>query len=137
MCLNTNEIILDQNSPSPPGSLGPHFALQPDLVKNVDYVLVPPGVWDIIYEMYGGGPPLPRMITAPPANGEILDSDEKFILDVVDDEENVEIKMDKSVNGIYLGGDEEQQIIPIPKQLEVAAYPWILHCHVSNLQYDV
>lgn len=45
-----------------PGSLGSFEPMKEGLVPNQDYVLVPPNVWDVLFEMYSGGPPLPRMV---------------------------------------------------------------------------
>ena len=47
------------------GTTGSYETMRPDLVRDVDYALVPPGVWDLLYELYGGGPALPRMVLPP------------------------------------------------------------------------
>ena len=58
-----NHILIDTTTPA--GTKGSYELLKPDLVLNEDYVAVPPPVWDILYELYGGGPPLCRPVTAP------------------------------------------------------------------------
>ena len=45
-----------------PGSLGSYEIMKHGLKRDKHYVLVPPGVWDVLFELYGGGPPIPRMI---------------------------------------------------------------------------
>ena len=87
------------------GSLGSYELMKESLTKDVDYVLVPPCVWDILYELYAGGPPLPRMIVKRSTDGaSSIDSTKE--------------KLDKPIR--------------IPKSLQVETHPWIIECHVSQ-----
>jgi len=47
------------------GAYGFYEGMRPNVRRGKDYVLVPPGVWNILFELYGGGPPLPRMVQSP------------------------------------------------------------------------
>lgn len=129
-----NENLVDRQSASSPGAMGSFHALKPNLVKNVDYVIIPPGVWDIIYEIYGGGPPLPRMVASPSDSEapELEESEEKYVLKIDDDDESFEIRMDVSGNSdvIYNG---YQQVWPVPRLMGVEAYPIVFECHVSYI----
>lgn len=59
----STEILLDRSSDSAVGGCqGSYEIMKHNLKKDVDYILVPPAVWDVLYELYGGGPPLPRMV---------------------------------------------------------------------------
>lgn len=71
--------------------------------KNIDYVLVPCPVWDLLFDLYGGGPPLPRMVDSTNIDAErpLLDS-------------------------------SEVSLSPIPDSLLVVTHPWIIHCQVRN-----
>lgn len=44
------------------GVCGSYEFMKDGLVQGRDYILVPPFVWDRLYELYAGGPPLPRMV---------------------------------------------------------------------------
>lgn len=56
----TTDILLD---PRHRGMGGSFEAMKSGLVRNRDYVLVSPAQWNTLYELYGGGPPLPRMVS--------------------------------------------------------------------------
>ena len=88
-----------------PGSLGSYELMKTGLKKDLDYVLIPPGVWDILYELYGGGPPLPRMILPPNsfARTDLLTYQE-------------------SHSGVR----------QIPKALKVETHPWVIHVRLCN-----
>ncbi len=91
------------------GTLGSYELMKNDLKKDSDYVLLPPGVWDILYELYAGGPPLPRMIVKK-TSGKMAQ----------------ETSIDVSIR--------EGLSIPnrIPSSLNVMIHPWVLDCHVSR-----
>jgi hypothetical protein len=74
------------------------------LRKNIDYVLVPCFVWDLLFELYGGGPPLPRMVDMP-------NNDDK----------------------ITFPDSLKDSVFPIPESLTVVTHPWIIHCQVRKL----
>ena len=128
----SNEILVNHNFPYPPGSLGSYFPLRQNLRREVDYTLVPPGVWDVLYEMYGGGPPLPRLVLPySHLDEKELDPGDEIVLKG-DNDESVEILL--STNGSS-NLNTDQLLLPIPKSLRVADHPWILHCHVSRISH--
>ncbi len=103
----STEKLLDQNSDSVVrGTLGSYELMKKDLKKNIDYVLVPPRVWDILYELYGGGPPLPRMIM------------KKRTADNTSIDVAPNIMVEKPIK--------------VPRTLDVITHPWVLECRVSD-----
>jgi len=106
------------------GSRGSYEVMEEGLVIGKDYVLVPPGVWNVLYEMYGGGPPLPRMVLP-------NDNENRINMDGEVDGDNVSI-MDGSVEVIPM----ESQHYPreIPTSVRVAIHPWIFHCQICDPQ---
>lgn len=57
----TTDILLD---PQQSGGVGGSFeSMKPGLARGRDYVLISPAQWNCLYELYGGGPPLPRMVS--------------------------------------------------------------------------
>ena len=87
------------------GILGSYELMKNGLKKDLDYVLVPPGVWDILFELYGGGPPLPRIVLPPNsfARSELM-----------------------IFHGSYNG------VLRIPKVLTVDTHPWVLFVRLCN-----
>ena len=65
MNMSTERLLDRLSDMAVAGTLGSYEIMEKDLHKDVDYVLLPTGVWDILYELYGGGPPLPRMVIPP------------------------------------------------------------------------
>jgi len=59
----TTDILLDASDAVVRGLGGSYEVMKSGLVNNRDYVLVAPAVWNSLYELYGGGPPLPRMVS--------------------------------------------------------------------------
>jgi len=110
----STEKLLDRSSDSIiPGTLGSYEIMKDNLKKDVNYVLVPSAVWDILYELYGGGPPLPRMIL-------------KF------NEEVVGAMADN--NSIDITSREKlvEKPMRIPKSLDVITHPRVLECRVCD-----
>ena len=107
--LSTDKLIEHDPSEVIQGSLGSYEQMKRGLKRNEDYVLVPPGVWDILYELYGGGPPLPRMINA-------IDSSK-------------DLTNETSSNGTAFK-IFDQKPIRIPRSLNVMLHPWVLDCRV-------
>jgi hypothetical protein len=101
--LSTEKLLDRSPDSSITGSYGSYELMKKNLVKGKDYVLIPPGVWDILYELYGGGPPLPRMITNP-----YNDSAPSSAIDI----SCVPMK--------------------VPRSLQVLTHPWVLECHVCD-----
>jgi ubiquitin C-terminal hydrolase len=110
------------------GSRGSYEVMKTSVVKGEDYVLVPPGVWNVLYEMYGGGPPLPRMVL--PADG----NREMYMNGGVDDG-NVKVG-DEYVEVIPKQAEHAEQHYPkeIPTSVRVATHPWIVHCQICDPQ---
>lgn len=107
--LNTENLIDHSTNIIGRGSLGSYELMKEGLEKDLDYVLVPPRVWDILYELYGGGPPLPRMIMELSKSGADNSS-----IDVAPHEQLIERPM------------------RVPKALHVLTHPWILECRVCD-----
>jgi ubiquitin C-terminal hydrolase len=97
--------------------------MKQDLKRDEDYVLLPPGVWDLLYELYGGGPALPRMVNVPESNIVSVTKDHGTVRDsfgaFLDEELNtIEISMDRIAN---------MRAVRVPEVLSVVTHPWILH----------
>ena len=93
--------------------MGSYELMKQKLKKDVDYVLVPPCVWDILYELYAGGPPLPRMIVRRIADNASIDVSAR---------------------------EKVFKPIRIPRSINVETHPWVIECHVSlksRLQLDL
>ena len=101
--LSTEKLLDRSPDSSITGSYGSYELMKKNLKKGKDYVIIPPGVWDILYELYGGGPPLPRMITDP--CNELVPSSSIEVSSVP---------------------------MKIPQSLQVLTHPWILECHVCD-----
>ena len=101
----STERLLQKNGDIVGGILGSYEVMKSNLRRDLDYVLVPPAVWDILFEIYGGGPPLPRMIQMP--------SD------------------DELASRNYVSKADRDCVVPILKSLQVVLHPWVLHCQVK------
>jgi len=107
----STEKLLDRNSDGVVGGThGSYEVMKRKLKKDIDYVLVPPAVWDVLYELYGGGPPLPRMI---------VKQEEGWFIDT-------------SVVGTILHSEVMEKPNRLPRCLTVATHPWVLSCHVCD-----
>lgn len=147
----STECLLDRDADSLiAGTYGSSELMKLGLNRDADYVLVPPGVWDILYELYGGGPPLPRPVLPP--HRKLDDSsaiDTSFrpsnVVNISDDKKQQPF----DENGTD-GGDENckgdgdgtikattpalAEVLRIPKSIQVALYPWIFHVHLCDPQ---
>jgi len=128
----STEALLDRDpeSTTTPGTLGSYEVMQQGLKKNNDYVLVPPGVWDVLYEMYGGGPPLPRMVKPPQRKYSdtyriSMDPSESSYHDSSDDIDAVLGSFDD---------DNGSRVLRLPDGLSVSVHPWIIYCHLCDPQ---
>lgn len=130
----STERLLDDNKDSltTRGSLGSYEIMKSGLKLNIDYVLIPPGVWDILYELYGGGPPLPRIVKPP----------ERKCFDIHRTDTDIEdaLRM-ASVNGRAdeldtliesLDNSSSGGVSKIPDNISVALHPWIIHTHLCD-----
>jgi hypothetical protein len=108
------------------GTLGSYELMKEGLKKDVDYVLIPPGVWDILFEIYGGGPPLPRMVL--PTQRTNGDMDTSAASDG-----NVEVQHAPTMEELDAMATPDQ-ILRIPRLLNVETHPWVLHFHLCDPQ---
>lgn len=123
----STERLLDRSTDSPfvAGTRGSYELMRVDISVDDDYILVPPGVWNELYNLYGGGPPLPRMIL--PDTTKLAEEEDYEIESVeVDNEESVPSKI--SINSLR----EENYFKGI--HVPVATHPWIIHCQVCDPQ---
>jgi len=106
----STEELLDRSPASPVlgGTMGFFEPIRTDLTLGEDYVLIPPGVWDILYELYGGGPPLPRMVLPPKSSHDA----------------SMTIPSEAAISS--------PQLLSIPKGLSVATHPWVLQSHLCD-----
>jgi hypothetical protein len=112
----STEKLLDQDPDSIiRGTMGSYELMKKGLKKDIDYVLVPPRVWDILYELYGGGPPLPRMIMRMEVNKPIADN---ASIDIASHEQLMEKPW------------------KVPRLLNVVIHPWVIECRVSAFKCD-
>mmetsp|Transcript_7994 Transcript_7994/g.11305 ORF Transcript_7994/g.11305 Transcript_7994/m.11305 type:complete len:1763 (+) Transcript_7994:2183-7471(+) len=114
----STECLLDRASDSfVPGTFGSYEVMKSDLKENSDYILVPCRVWDILYELYGGGPMLIRMVSPPSDNYPDMNGVKNLSIEVV---------ASSSTMGIA------EEPITIPRGLQVVTHPWIIHCHLCD-----
>lgn len=127
----SNESLLDRQSDmGVAGTLGSYEILKKDLQKGVDYVLVPSGVWDALFELYGGGPPLPRMVL-PPLRLETLPRDRAMSEESKIMEEEADT-IEVSIIGHGSDSVKADKLAKIPDSFMVATHPWIFHCHLCD-----
>jgi len=98
-----------------PGTLGSFEPMKEGLVQNRDYILVPPDVWDVLFEMYGGGPPMPRMVL-PPTNKLARNGDHSRGADPPNSA-STEMSMMQ---------------LKLLSNLTVATQPWIINCSLCD-----
>lgn len=127
----SSERLLDRDPESgAAGTLGSYELMKQDLKRDVDYVLVPQGVWDVLYELYGGGPPLPRPVVVPDLNGSSVENNtfEVTYRGGSDDDVGADQPFDER-KGKAVGMD---RVFRIPRALRVSLHPWILHVHLCD-----
>jgi hypothetical protein len=105
------ENLLDHSDDSMMQSQGSFKCMRKDVQKDIDYVLIPTSVWDIFFELYGGGPPLPRFIL-PFLYQPILSSESPSSPD--------EHKY------------WDSSPLPLYPSIIVDINPWVLECHVRD-----
>ena len=126
--ISTDKLI-DRSEEAPVGgTLGYYEVMKPGLIKGVDYVLVPPGVWDVLFELYGGGPPLPRMVLPPPR---MERRTRTFSTDSKQMEDEDVVSLDASVEVI---SHKNAKVLRIPEAFAVATHPLVLHVQVCDAQ---
>jgi hypothetical protein len=73
--------------------------------------MIPPAVWDILFELYGGGPPVPRFIL--PFSYDQSMIDEPSLLSTIQDTRTT-----------------SSSPLPIFPSIKIETHPWLLSCHV-------
>ena len=125
----STEMLLDRlDDELVAGTLGSYELMKHGLKKDVDYVLVPSGVWDILFEIYGGGPPLPRMVVPPKKVSQATNLDDNI--------DEVEVRAAPSTPdlGVMAYSDDTDRVSRISRMLQVETHPWILHVHLCDPQ---
>ena len=108
----------------PSGTLGSYELMISDLTRERDYVLVPSAVWDLLYELYSGGPPLPRMVALPVAEDSANGTKGNMINSVVTGDHGSGVEV--------IAEPKDSKPLRIPPQVSVATHPWIFHCHICD-----
>ena len=133
--LSTELLLNRYDDVTTAGTLGSYELMKKGLKKDIDYVLVPPGVWDVLYEMYAGGPPLPRMVSPPmskdlsyktsdlPTNYGALDGDPDILS--VPTETELDAMATASI-------DNKDRVLRIPRSMDVITHPWVLHFQLCD-----
>jgi hypothetical protein len=107
------------------GTLGSYELMKRNLRRDIDYVLVPASVWDVLYEMYGGGPPLPRFVL-PPRNPNGESGGES-----TDYARNGHHPNESPLDALTSNG-RAAGMLRIPRNLEVCTHPWVFHFHLCD-----
>jgi hypothetical protein len=118
------------------GTGGSYELMKEDLTKDKDYVLIPASVWDTLYELYGGGPPLPRMILSPAAKSSRgmspIGLDACAPVSIVDQE--LQDAPNEDQLDAMASTDNIGRVLRIPRHMEVNTHPWMLHFHLCDPQ---
>eukprot|EP00980_Cylindrotheca_fusiformis_P029914 scaffold24028_cov152-Cylindrotheca_fusiformis.AAC.5 len=125
--LSTESLLNRSNEDFVPGTYGSYELMKKGLELGKDYVLVPPGVWDVLYEIYGGGPPLPRMVVKP--KKESSDGLTSYVPSIAADNASTEIDLD-----VMGSTDQDGRVISVPRLMHVETHPWVLHFHLCDPQ---
>lgn len=117
------------------GTYGSYELMKLNLKKDEHYVLIPPSVWDVLYEIYGGGPPLPRMVKPPKSDSSSTSTTEMLPIHACGP---VSIDAGRVPSGLDLDAmastDNLDRVLRIPQQMEVETHPWVLHLHLCDPQ---
>lgn len=118
------------------GTGGSYELMKIDLIKEEDYVLVPAGVWDTLYELYGGGPPLPRMVLPPSSDNSRNTNPIGLDACAPMSSSGPELRTAPSENQLdaMASTDNSDRVLRIPRQMEVNTHPWVLHFHICDPQ---
>jgi DUSP domain/Ubiquitin carboxyl-terminal hydrolase len=128
----STESLLERNGTVLGGVHGSYELMKHGLRQNVDYVLVPPGVWDVLYELYGGGPPLPRMVK--PCGPRKLGTDYgRSSTEMTGDSSHHMSyqKMAQDLDSLVLNL-EPNRVPPLPDSLSVVLHPWLIQVHLCD-----
>ncbi len=116
------------------GTCGSYELMNKSVKRDQDYILVPGSVWEILYELYGGGPPLPRMVV-PPVLKQSSNSLESIQGGATSNTES-ELRSTPSETQLdaMASTDNADRVLRLPKQMEVVTHPWIFHVHLCDPQ---
>jgi len=146
----TTDHLLEESSLQLGGTLGSYELMKHNLIQDVDYVLVPPGVWDILFELYGGGPPLPRMVSPQQEEDnsapiEVLKDDlihRKIDFDIETENDSVSSRKAKASNNFHVAAPHTgtnhttstsvEYPTRLPGRIKVVTHPWVIHCQVCD-----
>lgn len=117
--LSTESLLNRDSDDIVPGTFGSYELMKEGLKLGDDYVLVPPCVWDVLYEIYGGGPPLPRMVVKPKKDDSGLAADNS----------STEIDLDSMASP-----EQADRVLRVPQLMHVETHPWVLHFHLCDPQ---
>ena len=121
--LSTESLLRRLDDDIVAGTYGSYELMHPGLEKGTDYVLVPPAVWDVLYEVYGGGPPLPRMVIPPKTSEATVINPSTTSGDVDIELRNVPSTSDTDSN---VASDETDRVMRIPQLMEVETHQILL-----------
>jgi Ubiquitin carboxyl-terminal hydrolase/DUSP domain len=113
------------------GIMGSYELMRRGLKYGIDYVLVPPNVWDILYELYSGGPSLPRMVKP-------KESSSSFISLISDasslsfDRNTAKTNALDELDNVVGNMTTTPRVTRLPNSLFVETHPWILHVHICD-----
>lgn len=116
------------------GTFGSYELMKKDLKKDEDYVLVPSSVWDILYELYGGGPPLPRMVVPPATDQKSYPMEPPQCGALSNPEPDLRTAPSESQLDAMASTDNADRVLRLPQQMEVITHPWVFHVHLCDPQ---
>lgn len=136
--MSTSNLLVLEDDAMLAGILGSYQMMRTDVKKNVDYVLIPSNVWDVLFELYSGGPPLPRMVKPPETLGRINST-------VAASEDGIEVSGMNGTHNIHTfpteldldamaSTDNAERVLRIPHLMEVETHPWVLHFQLCDPQ---
>ncbi|GKY95003.1 hypothetical protein MPSEU_000464900 [Mayamaea pseudoterrestris] len=128
--LLTERLLLNQDPFIPRGSLGSYEHMRYGLQLNIDYVVVPSCVWDVLYELYGGGPPLPRIVKAVTNNTAETTTTSSYTADSNNKGTPRSDELDSIIHGLDSSGG--RRVTRLPDTLTVAVHPWIIHVYLCD-----
>ncbi|GAX27128.1 hypothetical protein FisN_13Lh324 [Fistulifera solaris] len=113
------------------GALGSYEMMKNLLQINEDYILVPPGVWNVLYELYGGGPPLPRAIRL--LSAKEMDTS-RYVGGKKERKEAIHNGNGHEHGGSLgrSGSDRVHRVPRLPDWISVASHPWVVNVQLCD-----
>jgi ubiquitin C-terminal hydrolase len=135
--LSTNKLLIRDDDAMLAGILGSYQLMRTNMKRDVDYVLIPSPVWDVLFELYSGGPPLPRMVV-PPERASTANT-------LTASEDSIEVSSSNGGRDIHAipseldldamaSADNADRVLRIPRLMEVDTHPWVLHFQLCDPQ---